>query len=90
MSARCINAIITGRVQGVGFRWYARREAEERGLAGWVRNLDDGSVEAEAEGPSDVVDGLVVWLRHGPATAEVSAVVVTEIAPTGETGFRQR
>lgn len=87
---RRINAIITGRVQGVGFRWFTRREAEERGLAGWVRNLDDGSVEAEVEGPGDGVDEMVAWLGHGPESATVSDIVVTEIAPTGGTGFRQR
>ncbi|MFQ5693588.1 MAG: acylphosphatase [Nitrospinota bacterium] len=61
--------MIYGRVQGVGFRWSARREAARRGLSGWVRNRPDGSVEAVAEG--DDVEGFLAWCKKGPPAARV-------------------
>ncbi|PWD51061.1 acylphosphatase [Serinibacter arcticus] len=87
---RRVTVTVSGRVQGVGFRWSTRGEATRRGLAGWVRNRDDGTVEAELEGADDDVEDMVTWLHHGPGSAEVAGVVVAEITPTGETGFRQR
>ena len=62
---------VRGRVQGVGFRYALRREAERRGVTGWVRNRLDGSVEAVIQGPADAVDRIVQWTRRGPATAIV-------------------
>ncbi|MFN2317564.1 MAG: acylphosphatase [Gemmatimonadales bacterium] len=62
---------ITGRVQGVGFRWFVRGEARSRGLAGWVRNLPDGSVEVLVRGPEAVLAGLERALARGPAGARV-------------------
>lgn len=65
---------ISGRVQGVGFRWFARERARALGLAGWVRNRADGSVEVAAEGPDGDVNAFVLELRDGPPGASVSSV----------------
>ncbi len=81
---------VRGRVQGVFFRSETRARAESLGVAGWVRNADDGSVEAVFEGPDERVDSLVEWCRRGPAGAEVGAVEVVAEQPMGETGFRVR
>jgi len=77
-------------VQGVFFRAEARARAESLGLAGWVRNLPDGRVEAVFEGEDDRVESMVEWCRRGPAGAEVEAVDVEREEPVGETGFRVR
>ena len=69
-----VRLIIRGRVQGVWFRGSTRREAFSLGLAGWVRNLPDGSVEAVVEGPEDRVRRLVSWCKTGPPAAKVSWV----------------
>ena len=62
---------ITGRVQGVGFRYAMREEALRRGVRGWVRNRRDGSVEALVQGESGAVEALVAWARQGPPGAHV-------------------
>jgi len=62
---------IDGRVQGVGFRDGLCSEAQERGLAGWVRNRTDGSVEALVQGPADRVGELIAWARRGPPGSRV-------------------
>ena len=79
--------LISGRVQGVFFRDTLRRLAEERGVAGWVRNLPDGRVEAALEGPQSDVAHLVEWARHGPRRAVVDDVAVQIEPPGGLTGF---
>jgi acylphosphatase len=79
---------VDGRVQGVFFRDSARREAAQRGLAGRVRNNPDGTVEAVFEGPDDLVDEMVSWMRHGPPSARVESVQVSSEAPQGLRGFR--
>ena len=83
-------AIVTGGVQGVGFRWSARQTAQHLGVTGWARNRRDGSVEAEIEGPPERVDEMLAWLRTGPPGASVDSVTVTEAEPTGDTAFRIR
>lgn len=82
---------ITGRVQGVGYRWHMAQQARSLGLTGWVRNRLDGSVEAQATGPADAVQALVDWAHHGPELARVDGVVVSvpEVAETC-LGFEQR
>jgi acylphosphatase len=81
---------IRGVVQGVGFRWATQREAERLGLSGWVRNLFDGTVECEIEGPAAEVERMLDWLGHGPDTARVDAVEATEIGATGASEFQLR
>ena len=65
---------VQGRVQGVGFRYFVLRRAEDLGLTGWVRNLPDGDVEVEAEGPREALQGLIERVREGPAAARVDRV----------------
>jgi acylphosphatase len=74
MAARRL--LITGRVQGVGFRYALQSEAERLGLSGWVRNRSDGSVEALAQGAPQALEALAAWARRGPPAARVSAVHV--------------
>jgi acylphosphatase len=88
VTAKRVRVVVSGDVQGVGFRWSTREEAAERGLHGWVRNLADGGVEAVFEGPSEDVDAMVDWCRTGPRWATVSKMEVVEEEPTGETGFQ--
>jgi acylphosphatase len=71
-----LRARVHGRVQGVGFRLSAVREARRLGLRGWVRNADDGSVEVHAEGPPAALDDFLAWLREGPPGAVVRGVEV--------------
>ena len=77
-----------GQVQGVFFRDTCRREARSRQVAGWVRNNDDGTVEAVYEGDPDAVTTLVDWAHQGPPGARVSRVEVAEEQPEGLSGFR--
>jgi acylphosphatase len=81
---------VRGRVQGVFFRAEARARAESLGIAGWIRNLPDGSVEAVFEGEDERVESMVGWCRRGPSGAEVESVQVEREEPAGETGFRVR
>lgn len=74
---------VCGRVQGVGFRAFAHSEAERQGLAGWVRNLPDGRVEAWAEGTPECVDAWLQALKRGPAFAQVDDLQVEPVAPAG-------
>lgn len=78
---RTIHALVSGRVQGVGFRFHCAQEAQGLGLVGEVRNLPDGDVEVLAQGPADDVARLVAWLYHGPDWASVSRVRLTERQP---------
>lgn len=85
MSEERLTARITGRVQGVGFRWWARRRAEELGLTGWVMNGDDErSVELLAEGRPQQLDELERLLRVGPDGARVEQVKARREAASGE------
>jgi acylphosphatase len=74
--------VVTGRVQGVGFRWFVENEASKLGLAGWVRNREDGSVEVLAAGTKGQLDALYTVLQRGPRAARVDLVDVTEAVPT--------
>ena len=80
--------LISGRVQGVFFRDSCRRLAEQHGVAGWVRNLPDGRVEAVFEGSADDVRRLVDWARAGPRLAVVTDVAVQPEPPEGLAAFR--
>jgi acylphosphatase len=72
--------LITGRVQGVGFRYALQDEAQRLGVAGWVRNRSDGSVEALARGAPHALQALAAWARRGPAAARVAAVQIEDLA----------
>ena len=72
--------LISGRVQGVGFRESMRYEAERLGVAGWVRNRRDGSVEAVVDGEATGVEAIIAWARRGPRGALVTGVDVSEAA----------
>jgi acylphosphatase len=81
--------LVRGRVQGVGFRWFVEREAHMLGIAGWVRNKSDGSVEVLAIGTRDQLLGLRSRLRQGPRAARVDDVEESEAKPiSGLTSFR--
>ncbi|MDQ3944425.1 MAG: acylphosphatase [Actinomycetota bacterium] len=80
--------LISGRVQGIGFRYSCRRVAESAGVAGWCRNLPDGRVEAALEGEPDAVERVVAWCRRGPSHAVVTDVDVVSETPEGVKGFR--
>lgn len=69
-----LSATITGRVQGVSFRYYTQTYAEQLGLTGWVKNLPDGSVAVWAEGPRPTLEKLHQWLHQGPPAARVQHV----------------
>lgn len=84
------HAYISGRVQGVFFRAHARELARRSGVAGWVRNLPDGRVEAVFEGPRPAVEACLAWCRQGPPGARVAGVEVDWETPHGEPGFRIR
>ena len=79
--------LISGRVQGVFFRDSCRRLAEQHGVAGWVRNLPDGRVEAVFEGQPEQVRHLVDWARTGPRLADVADVAVQPEPPEGLAAF---
>ncbi len=79
-----LHAEVQGVVQGVNFRWYTQRRASDLGLAGFVRNLSDGSVEVVAEGPRGSLESLLDFLRVGPSSAVVESVETCWSSPTGE------
>ncbi|WP_328725369.1 acylphosphatase [Streptomyces sp. NBC_00259] len=82
--------VVSGLVQGVFYRDTCRQVADEYGVAGWVRNLAGGDVEAVFEGEMDAVETLVRWARQGPPSADVRGVEVREEEPEGLTGFEVR
>lgn len=82
---------ISGRVQRVGFRWFAIEAASREGVTGWVRNLPDGRVEVLAEGEAEAVERFERLVRRGPASARVDEVETDILAPTGRFhGFSSR
>lgn len=80
--------VVGGFVQGVWFRARCARAAEAAGVAGWVRNRGDGTVEAVFEGPRAPVEAMVAWCREGPPGARIEWIRVDTEAPSGERGFR--
>jgi acylphosphatase len=82
--------VISGRVQGVFFRDTMRQRAEAAGVAGWVRNTLDGTVEAVFEGQPEAVDEMVEFSRRGPSRAEIAGVEVVDEDPEGLSGFDVR
>jgi len=85
-----VRVVVSGRVQGVFFRADCERVAVARGLAGFVRNLPNGDVEAAFEGPDADVDAAAAWCSEGPVLALVGRVEVSPEPTTGESGFRIR
>jgi acylphosphatase len=84
------HVVVAGRVQGVGFRWFVRKAAEGLGVSGWVRNLDDGRVEAWLEGERERVDELLARIRAGRPPAHVAEVAVEAREPEGHARFDVR
>jgi acylphosphatase len=74
----CRRVLITGRVQGVGYRYTTQEQALILGVVGWVRNLPDGRVEAVVEGDPAQVDEMIQWFHNGPAGASVKAVAIED------------
>jgi acylphosphatase len=85
-----IRVIVHGLVQGVWFRESCKRMAEEHGVVGWVRNRDDGTVEAVFEGDQHAVASLASWCRVGPPRADVTRIEVTEETPEHLVSFSVR
>ncbi len=81
---------VSGQVQGVNFRGATQDKAEELGLSGWVRNLQDGRVEAVFEGDSETVREMIEWCESGPSSAGVDDVSVEQETPEGISGFEVR
>ncbi|HEV7183407.1 MAG TPA: acylphosphatase [Leifsonia sp.] len=82
------HAIVSGRVQGVGFRWSAREFARRLGVSGFARNRVDGTVEVEVEGETEAVERMLGWLRTGPPGCRVDSVKISDLAPLGDDAFR--
>ena len=85
-----VSVHVTGRVQGVGFRWYAEQEAERLGVHGWIRNEPDESVAGHFEGEDAAVEAMVAWCRTGPPSARVHDVAVAPAPVTAAVDFRIR
>ncbi len=79
---------VTGRVQGVGFRWSTASEARSLGIKGYIRNLPDGSVYIEAEGSREQLNAFVEWCKQGPAFSFVESVNVDSSLPVNYVDFR--
>ena len=89
MTMEVRHLVITGTVQGVGYRYSMVMAARSRGVTGWVRNRRDGSVEAMVAGTAEQVAAMVAWARRGPAGADVAHVAV-ELGTGDYTDFEQR
>ncbi|MGH6993499.1 MAG: acylphosphatase [Caulobacteraceae bacterium] len=90
MAEAAARLIVTGRVQGVGYRWWAIGEARRRTLRGWVRNRADGSVEMLAIGEEAALEAFSEACRSGPAAAQVASVEGAEAQDDGSEGFQER
>ena len=85
MQKQTVKVRVFGTVQGVAFRYHTLQHARSLGLAGWVRNCSDGSVEAVVSGPRETVRAMLDWLRRGPTTATVTSVDIAETFPLNDT-----
>jgi len=84
------HVFVSGRVQGVSFRDATRSQAEQLGLSGWVRNTQDGQVEAIFEGVPETVQQMIEWCKSGPSSADVEDVSVENEQPENLSGFEVR
>jgi acylphosphatase len=87
---RTVRLVITGRVQGVGYRMWAERAATQLGIRGWVRNRADGTVELLATGDDEAIAALIEACRQGPRAAVVTDVAISEAEDDGSIGFGPR
>ncbi|MCD6145176.1 MAG: acylphosphatase [Methanosarcinales archaeon] len=87
---KTIHIIVTGRVQGVGFRYFTVRCANNLGLCGWVRNLPDGGVEAVIQGQDDSIEQMIELLQEGPGASIVTDLKIEEIEQEEFSGFTMR
>jgi acylphosphatase len=81
------DVLVSGRVQGVAYRWSSAARARELALTGWVRNLADGRVQALLEGPDDALDAMLAWMERGPPAAAVDALLATDAPAYEGEGF---
>jgi acylphosphatase len=88
MARRRVRAVVRGIVQGVGFRVAVEDAATGLGVAGWVRNTVDGTVEVEVEGDGGAVEAMLAFLREGPRAARVTGLETRDVALEHEPGFR--
>ncbi len=87
---KCLHIFVSGIVQGVGFRYFTKRVAEQLNLCGWVRNLPDGRVEIEVEGSEDALKEFLSLIKKGPSLARVDEVVIKETDVKGYKHFEIR
>lgn len=88
MTDKAVDVVVSGRVQGVGYRWSCQIEADRLGVTGWVRNDDSGTVSGHFEGGADAVDALLNWCRQGPPGSRVTGVEHAPGTVEGATRFR--
>ena len=81
MPVKSMYLVISGRVQGVGFRYFVRQKALEMQISGWVKNTSDGKLEIEAEGENQNLDAFIEWMRIGPSRAIIRSFSNSEITP---------
>jgi len=84
MSTKRVQAIVSGRVHGVGFRYFAAHVADKLGVVGTIRNISDGQVEAIAEGEEEALSHFLSELRKGPAKADVTGIYTAWSEPAGD------
>jgi|WetSurMetagenome_2_1015567.scaffolds.fasta_scaffold195268_2 acylphosphatase len=91
MEIKRIGAVVRGRVQGVGFRYFTRDRAQACSLTGWVQNMPDGAVELEAQGAVKILDDFTAEIKTGPSFSHVSEVTINELpVEEREKGFEIR
>ena len=90
MQKKSVYLVINGRVQGVGYRYFAKVKADEIQITGWVKNLPDGKVEIEAEGDLQNLETYLDWLKNGPARAIIRTFTISEIPVSGHKKFNIR